>query len=250
MARGYPDYGIATGGYGQLVLDVAELSARSGGKSRYDRQGRVFFIETFENGLNNWNVIPGAGGEINVSTKYPFDNSLACRIIPPNIPGDSGIISKNFPLISETIHGLEFLFMFEGQFGVDSGVITLLYYYTDGTQRYLYSVEIDPNNETVAIQTDTGGAGIWVTVIDGTGQLDEAPDTRKYNYFKVTFDLVNLRYGRVLLNSLGANIGAYAPGFYDLSTIPSTLLQLSYTEITGAIPLDVTNIILTHSEPL
>ena len=68
MAHGAPDwFGTTPQGMVHRVADLAELAARLGSPDVFDRRGNVLFMDSFENGQNNWSH----GALVGVAAVYP-----------------------------------------------------------------------------------------------------------------------------------------------------------------------------------
>lgn len=83
MAKhGAPDwYKYRPDSFSYPVLDMAELAARLGSISTYERRGDVFLMETFEHGLGRWSVsTSGAGAAVAVNSTIWLSRGYSCKM--------------------------------------------------------------------------------------------------------------------------------------------------------------------------
>ena len=85
MAHGAPDwFGTTPQGMVHRVADLAELAARLGSPDVFDRRGNVLFMDSFENGQNNWShgALVGVSNYFNWRWPQPSSCSVRNPVLP------------------------------------------------------------------------------------------------------------------------------------------------------------------------
>ena len=107
MARGYPDWGINTGAFGQFETDINEIPARLGSPYSFLRSGKVIFADKIETNLSHWIAEnTGAGGAISRDTTFSFFGSGSLKIVPATDGADNHAATRFVPLIESGNVGL------------------------------------------------------------------------------------------------------------------------------------------------
>lgn len=183
------------------VGDLAELAARLGSPSTFDRGGDILWLDDFEHGLRGWLTgTLGAGASVAISPVSAKFGGYSVRMVG----GSDGIrqarIQRNIAYPFPSIIAIEVSFTLDPH--VDY-VQASLYLYDGATQkraviRYNYvAQEIRYRDENNVVQTLATNINLTV-------------DTPIYHTIKLVADFPNTRYHRLVLDN----------HHYDLTHLP------------------------------
>jgi hypothetical protein len=240
--HGLPDWGVTAGAQTVYQMnDLGEAVVRLGSPVSFDRRGDVIRIDSFEDGLANWNVYGSApGGAVYLSLLASRSGLYSVKLIGPSDPA----------LISWLAHSSDYPVRsnlgFEISFSVLAAVGRLRFQVTvwDGTEASTCGIMYDGTAKTLSYYAANGAYTPFATGID----LSNVPTP--FYTSKLVVDIVNNQYLRYIF---GANQ-------YDLSGIPMytapsplpphALFQVLLTGLAGSNPsIYVDDYILTQNEP-
>lgn len=217
MPHGTPDYGVSAARSTIFpVIDLGELAVRLGSPSAYDRQGNVFYLDSFENGLAGWNTATsGSGGSVGASFGRGLHTAWAGHLVPGSDADRYAEISRgfSFPVLSNI--GVEVAFTLAPQL---QDVIIYLDFYT-GALRLRYGFRYDKA---------VGQGYIWIA--SGAWQAVGSPaqalvDDKLFIPTKFVADPITPRYLRLLVGLGSLSVSSYGPQ----STVDTTLAHLAIT---------------------
>jgi len=249
MSRGYPDYNAPRTAIGSVSFDSAELAARLGSLSKINRMGNVVYQESFENGLNGWNIYTGSNQKVEVVSSTVFEGGTCLKFKALDAINTYSHIFKLLPLLDYKSFGLEFTFGWKySASGSVPFVIEVRHYQI--SKYYNYKVYIDPNNDLVRIYTLTGSPpDSYVTVLADIGSYIAGLNLHSFHTAKIVLDLENTLYKRMYFDQYSVDLSGYSP-----LEVPSgnftCLAILIHTE--DNIPVDyvlIDNLIATINEP-
>jgi len=145
MARGTPDYGIYPYQQAQSQGDMSQIPLMLWGFAPLDYKGRMYYLDTFNNGLGGWfdstRLYPGTHVSLesvdSSGRGVAYVPPKACRIYSDNVVDKVTLIERSGVLYSPNRIGLETGLTYTQQ----AGNLTLsFYYYSRDTYRYLYMI--------------------------------------------------------------------------------------------------------------
>jgi hypothetical protein len=249
MSRGYPDFKLNPGNYGQFSSDNSELAVRLGSPDIFERRGRVLWFDDMQNGLSKYLVGGGATTYHEAVLQYGFLNGVTFRLAPAPAMGDYPGLVWSVPVFTYTKLGIEFLIR-SVQIGVTTPTwISLRITYFDGVSYYNFSVEIRFDLGYLQVYSYAPPGPNYFKVLTPNYPMQNQTTDISYNYFKMVIDLANKTYDRLVYNQQGVDLSAYTS-----QAVPSptrTRIDFIYTvhPNTTANPIDLCNPIVTIDEP-
>ena len=242
MPHGHPDYGVGSPlSTIYAIEDMAELAARLGSISTFDRRGNVIFMDGFESGLAQWAL--GGSGTNNAVTQcseFARNGAFCAKLRGGSSLGLYASMVKKLPYPVIGKLGLEASFdgntdfnYFEVRFQLYDGTTLhtakLRFTYSTGAMAYY-----DSNADMIDLVT-----GLYLA---SSGEL--------FSTVKLVVDFENEAYERVLFNSDTYDVSGIAY-FEEASAadpqIRITLIVINETGNPGLIYVD--DVILTQNEP-
>jgi len=193
-----------------LSIGNAELAARLGSPVIYEQAGRVQLIETFEQGLSQW--LPsssGAGADAVVTPTNYHHGGYSCKMT-----GGSNLecrmqISHSQGSFPRGKIGLAVAYSAPDP--IDRIELELRVF--DGVTRHYVRVKLDDVNNKLCIYDDTPA---WQEV--GVENI-YTYFAYRFNFVKITADIVNDVYGELRFNQQEIDVSAYSLDT-DLSNMP------------------------------
>jgi hypothetical protein len=203
MAHGTPDWGVTAGGATVYQLtDMAELAVRLGSIVTFDRRGDVVFLDSFEDGFAHWLTDKaGAGSLVALSRATARHNGLSARLVGGT--GAAAWAQIIFQGPRPVLAGLGVEYSFNPISTI--GILTLLLYLYDGTNRTLYEVHWDDATNSLRYRDAN-----WVLQTFATN-VDLLADVALFHTWKLVVNAEDQEYARLILNG----------STYDLSGIPA-----------------------------
>lgn len=241
MPRGAPDYSnVRAYGPIQRLDDMAELAARLGSICVYERGGRVFWLEDFNQGLGAWNPITvGTGADISLSTEYPEFPPFCVLMTGGSDDERLALLATYFAPLTLSKTGIEVSLAFFSPWDT----MDIKMYRYDSETRYQATVRLDyTKSEIQVLHSD-----------NKYKKVADLPNLRQgygvYHKLKLVADFDNNTYDRLFLNQTFHKLGDY-----ELQQEPSGLgehylLHLYYVSREGwTDQVRVDGVILTHDE--
>jgi hypothetical protein len=208
MSRGLPDYGnpdyIAAG----QVSDPGALMLAVRGIASVDGLGRLFLIDTWDEGLTAWQTY-GAG----LVRPYVFTHMAEiapCSILIPGYPGPGTPtigLRRGVILAHPTRIGLEVGVLYSGT----AQNLHLRMIYHDGIGVYTADVLIDQGNYIIQIRTPSGYETVYTTPL--------AVSATTWMSIKIVVDFATQTYVRMTVGqqviSLGQSVHLAGPSWYN-----------------------------------
>lgn len=223
------------------MMDMAELAARLGSPSLFNREGNVLFIDTFEHGLKPWNLVgSGTNADAIASHTWSRYGGYSMKLITGYELGGGMIGQRSFPYPVLSRYGIEYAFSIEPGITQIDTVIS----HRDGAEIHSYAFRM---------QLDANRLIIWhadyVPVIFKTS-LTLATTSYSYHVVKIVIDIVNNMWLRIILNDTEYDLSAYSGSSVDYPATP--LMDVQITAFSGAdsnaaVYLD--DFIITFNEP-
>jgi hypothetical protein len=186
-------------------LGAAELAVRLGSINTYDRLGNVIFMDSFENGLNKWNLEDEGGGSgVKLTTKYCKNGAFAAKLYT----------AAGVNYWARMTHYLAWQVV--SKVGLE---VSFTSYPTDVYIQFTWYAYYDPSREEYSIRYDTatgvlqylGSDVAWHTFATGVHFYDR---DYHFNTIKLILDLINRKYARAKANDAVYDLSAYAPATY------------------------------------
>ena len=178
----------------------AELAARLGSPSTYDRGGQVGFSEIFANGLNAWREGSiGLGGGVTLQSEWAAMGGYTAHLVAGSNLAASASIWHYEPITDTTTRiGIEWRFSFDGL----SAEVTLDAYLYTGTLLFRFSIQYDHANCRLRFLNDREN----YETIDAA--LILYPEEGFFNTAKLIVDMTTKRYVKLLLNNVSYDLSA------------------------------------------
>jgi len=203
MPRGAPDYSnVRAYGPMQRLDDMAELAARLGSPDRFERGGRIVYLESFEYGLSSWNPTTyGTGAEAILVSTIKNTGRFSARLTGGSDGAGAVKIFRKFAYPVLNKYSVEFAVYFEAH----TGDIRLRLVQHDGT------------TEDLDLQSPYMGFHIFKLVADFENQVyerlvvdNETYDLSSYDAYSFTSDdCPNVRVDVLLYSETGYNGFSY-----------------------------------------
>lgn len=223
------------------LADMAELAARLWSPVTFNREGSVYFLESFEYGIGGWaTTLVGTGAEIITSALWSRNSGYSCKLVAGSTASRYALLSRTLPYPIVSKYGFEF------SFKIDSNVYRLDFaaWFYDGTTLSIFNVRYDHTNSLLQIQT-TGAA--WQTIATGIALSDS---TTPFHTIKVVINLSSGYYVRVILNDTEYNLSAYIA--YQAASATGARMNVRFTDwgvaASNAV-VYVDDFIITSGEP-
>lgn len=223
------------------LSDDAELAVRQGSISSIDRLGDIIYIDSYENGLLQWETETGGLGEsIGLSTKSSDHGGFTVEHIIPANPLAYTKLFKRFPYPVASKIGMEFHSTTHEYSAI--AVYQAIFY--TGSYKIHFAIKYDAVAGKAYLLNHLG---VWVEV---TSNFFAYPSSKLFHKIKAVVDLPNLKYSRYKVPSGSIDISSYSP----LITADVTLLHMYvdtilYGSASGEITVYGDSVIITQNEP-
>ncbi len=190
MVHGMPDYGASTSKANLFTgVDLAEVAARLGAFSRYDRLGDVLFQEGFESGLGAWETEKsGTGAAVEIVADRHLTGGFSCKITGGSDGGRYAGIITRLPVPFSVINGFEWAWTLHADM---EHAYMLVEVYT-GSFIIACGLKYDIAAQQNYYYDNVAG---WTAIGDPIVPL---LNDRNFIVTKFTFDLPNVAYSRFL----------------------------------------------------
>jgi hypothetical protein len=242
MPRGAPDYSnVRAYGPMQRLDDMAELAARLGSPDRFERGGRIVYLESFEYGLSSWNPTTyGTGAEAILVPTIKNTGRFSARLTGGSDGAGAVKIFRKFAYPVLNKYSAEFAVHFEAH----TGDIRLRLVQHDGTTEYQYNVKYDPINDVLYYQDS---AGDWQTIAE---DLDLQSPYMGFHIFKLVADFENQVYERLVVDNETYDLSSYDAYSFTSGDCPNVRVDVLLYSETGYNGFSyVDDIILKQNEP-
>ena len=201
MAHGAPDYSnVRKEEFVYRVDDMAELSARLHRGVSLERRGETVFFETFEQGVNSWDMSSfGTGASAKLTADDFVSKGFAVELIGGSDGALQASINYELPLLSMSKIGLECRWK---QFA-NINTLTIYIDYYDGTNLNAGFLRYRPTLETLTIRNSDN---VFETVASG---VTAPPDAELWDFMKVVIDTNTLKYVRGMYNNNRVDLSSY-----------------------------------------
>ena len=210
MAHGTPDWsGKILQSTFAIAEDLAELAARLGSLSTWDRRGKVLWGDDFNRGKEAWNTYAyGTGASVAVSTSYPKLPPFCCKLTGGTTATGVVGIRNYFGLIAVGKLGLECSVAFLTAFDY----FRLLLEVYDGANWHGSGLQISDTDDTLSYRDENG---IYQEL---ASLADLVATTGRYHSLKLVVDFTNDLGVRAKLNGTGYDLSSYAlPSVADVT---------------------------------
>jgi hypothetical protein len=209
MARGYSDFGLNPGNYGQFSGDNAELAARLLSPVVFERRGRVLWFDDMAQGLSKYLVIINGTGTVKVKIDAGFLNGAAIEIKPDaGTAGDPKLLFT-LPIIATTKVGVEFLLRWVSNNAANCTTFDLRLYYFDGAVQHEFRYNLRPDIQSIGLLSTTPvPGGTFYPVVTSYPFYGSGTEVGT-SYFKTVINLQDLTYDRIVFNLTGASLRQY-----------------------------------------
>lgn len=242
MPRGAPDYSNVRAPESLTRLDdMAELAARTGTLSTYERSGSVVRQIDFSDGMSLWyTALYGSGAQVEVSAQRSVSAGYSLKFVTGQDGARGAIAIYKLPYLKLSRMGLEYSFTHT----VDSEFHHFVFYHLNGTIKRIYWIRF--NIQSGLIQLRQYG-DTWVNIVTG---LNLKTDEWTLYTTKLVVDLENDCYVRFFLNDKMYNISEYKPAELTVSSIPYLEIAIQFNGDPASNRTHyVDNVIITQNEP-
>lgn len=204
---GLPDYStsapvgqVATGANIFTSNDNGELAARLGAYQSIDRRGSVVLHDNFEDGINAWVAIlgAGAGSALGWSTESFRSGGFSAKISGGLATASS--MRRSWGVNEPNKVGIEFSFAVEFYQG-----ITGTNFYSDNVNQY-FALWGLTGAQLLIFDANAG----MVTVIPNVEALF---NDQSFNTVKMVWDTITAKYTRIIFNQLEIDLSQYTVPF-------------------------------------
>jgi hypothetical protein len=237
----YPDGGFSggTGGF-PMIGDLAELAARLGSISTYDRRGTIIWMTDFEHGLQGTSCgVSDAECDYFVSAERSYHGAYSLKMDPSD--EEDSYVEWGW-----VVH-----FMPSGYVGLEAAISTvsdpagirLKILHFDGTTQQRGELHYDTATGDWTIRT---GDTTWETILDGFKLQQGAA---AWNPIKLIIDVESGEYVRAQMSGRSVDISDYS--LYSLASTnlgQVAVRVMTYGASTTHAPAFVDNIIVTQNE--
>lgn len=240
--RDIPDFGVsATAGRIANITDMSELAVRMGGLSWFDRMGTVLMQEGFQGGIANWehNSYPADAFAV-PSARYYSTVPYSAMLVTTDDEGSTSGIQRSFP------------FPYVSHFGVELHLKSIVAFkYLFWTLRFYdgdYVYYVTPRVNWQDSKLELYNADSAYEKVDDLSMRIGA--NSPFHVLKVTVDLANERYVRLMFDDKDYNVSDIAIRKVVSGTSPHLDMMvtlLPVPETANAVWID--NIIFTTDEP-
>ena len=242
MPRGAPDYSnVRVDNPLHRSDDMAELAARLGSPCTHNRGGNVIFIEDFERGIASWHkAAEGTGANAFITAEQARSGAFSCKLIGGKDGNKSMKINRKFPYPVLNRYGVEFSILFEAH----TTAIHFALARHDGTNEHQFRIRYDPDDGTLKCYD---GAAVFTQFAD---DVYLAQAYSPFNTFKLIVDLVNDRYGYLIVNERTFDLTEYEPYIFETPDSPNIRFDIILYSDTGYNGFSyIDDIIITQNEP-
>jgi hypothetical protein len=249
MPRGYSDFGLNPGDYGQFSGDNAELAARLMSPVVFERRGRVVWFDDMAQALSKYQVSIIAPATLDAVVDSGFLNGAAIRFVP-----DAGTLGNprilfTLPIIERTKIGFECLFRWVSNNDANATTFDLKFYYHDGNIQHEYRYSFRPDIREIQVYSSLPLPGGFVTVFTTPYAFWGTGTEVGTSYFKTAFNLEDFTYDRIIFNELGASLKAYTSIPTPMITRPRLDVLLRGNGNPATNPVFVSDPLVTLDEP-
>jgi len=224
-----------------LTVGNAELAARLGSPSRYEQQGRVQLIESFETGLSRWLAYPGQADASAVLDPTKFATGgysvkmTTCTADPWNM-----MLQHQEGVLGSKRYGLEISFAIGTQ--IDRLTAHLSIY--DGTKIHNGAWRYHHNDKKMYVRT---GAVAWAEVDD---VLERSVDGQIFSRMKHVIDVNTGKYVRAYLDNLEYPVTTHGLYIRTEANVPRVVVGIYLNGDDGANQVMwLDDVIVTSAEP-
>lgn len=224
-----------------LSIGNAELAARLGSPTRFDRRGQVREMADFESGLANvvlsndpLGTTSGLSPVVSLFGGYSLRVDLAANV------NAWSLVALNIPADIASVHGVEVAFATDTS---DIEVEMRLDRWT-GTRVQRMSIVFDAKTEVLKITDTDGGTPTFAAGVEITATAN------LFHMMKMVADLNDGAYYRFLFNGKVYDVSDYGPYCADSNFTPYTRCWIYVRNGVAAVrTVYIDNIILTVAEP-
>jgi len=240
MPRGAPDYFVPASNISAVQIDNSSLLVGLGGVMPMDGKGRIYFYDTFKEGLARWGLLAGGNGKIpKLVNSAAFSPPVSIQFTPDQGAG-AGVseLRTAFQFTQNNTVGVELALDVQGwdlyQY--------IMMDFRNGVKNYRARVRIQQTNKTVEIET-TGG---WVLIYG----FPEAAGLQSWIQIKLVFDMGTAKYVRFVIGDTSIDLtqDCYFIGGSFLSYEILLDILMSSTNLNEEHPL-LGYVIMTTDEP-
>jgi hypothetical protein len=249
MSRGYPDDNIQTAPLGQTIADNAELAARLGAITTLQRSGQVIYASKFIDGSDGCTLASVGAGTAKVLASGGVIGNNCIELYSGTGVGHYAEIIKIFPMVDAVKYGYEFYLSIKSTGGVAAQTVSLAIDIVYNLMLYSYLIDFVSEDDKIIIHDyDAGGIDHPVT-LDIPFVIHSITTKPTYNFVKLTIDVSNANYLRLLFANLSYNLSPYKPKIvsYTLSGLSQFNLTMQYDTLPAYSYLG--SLIFTMNEP-
>ena len=202
MARGKQDWSNPDYQTASVVVDTADTADRLLGFARIDTRGRVFYLDTFSEGVGGWELLADAGADNPVAKVVQglgFAGPVAILLYPGLVDGEQSVMFRELYLGQAQRIGVEFGLTI-GAPGVDF-LLTFQYQVAGGTE-YFGKLQYDLTANEWQVWTAAGWVQAFATNVNYNGL--------NFLVFKLVLDFATGMYDRLMEGEVQHNLETIA----------------------------------------
>jgi len=216
MGHGWPDYKRFTVDLTvHPVKDVGEGAVRLGSIDYFDRRGAVFLLDSFEEGIDKWKLVPqGTGAEIHLSAATARNGTYSAKIVTSATSDQRSHLFRGVSMPTIANVGLECAFaMPDG----DCLVALVASLYT-GTTWYMAELQYREDESKLYVYDS---AGTYQEIASG---VILKPSQYVFHNMKFVMDLKTGKYVRAIVGPVEYDISTIS--FYSLPTTAAAYMEV------------------------
>lgn len=229
--------------YGRIhQIGNAELAARLGALTTWDRRGNIIWYDTFENNINNWNLSYTGGGATDLSTARNRSGAHSMYLDVGTDVNDRNNCDYYIPFRELSKLGFEVSFCAESVIDDINSILFWIYWY-DGVN--VHKGEIKWFNNGLRYRNDIGGTTAFGTV----GNVRTT--TKLFHQIKIVIDPTDYTYERVLFDNKEFNITNIPLQASADASIPAIQFgfYIQNSTLNNHTDMYIDNVIITQNEP-
>lgn len=218
----------------------AELAARLGSLTSWDRMGNLLWFEDWENNIITWSESKSGAGNIAIGTTERYTGNYSLELTAAAGVGQHATVNRGVELPPDGKLGMEIAF----QPSIRDSYLILEFDIDNLTNRYVGKIRYDTSDGSVDYW-NSGGS--W-TSLAGTKRI--SPQFHSFTHFKLVIDNDSGNYVRAKLGSkewdmTGISMESKATGTYQLCLLE---IRCENNNVANTAVMYVDNVIYTVNE--
>ena len=223
------------------MMDSAELAARLGALSTWDRRGNIVWEDPINASGNKWSLTGnGTGNDQAVSQSYAEKGDNSMKLTTGSDGGMNAQMGRHSQLCVEGNIGLEISFSMDS----DIDYITLTLLWRKDSRYTAAKLKVDQTNSKLSY-LNSGN-----TFTELASSLQYSPKLTCFYTLKMVLDVENKNWVRVIHQDVGYSLANIS--LYDVAIVTHGYMEMyvhAYGTAGNNATIYVDNVILTQNEP-